>query len=292
MAREKKISESILEVILSVLGDKVLVFGPKDEMIYPTNLSKVSEVEEILANPTSVPNQFCLGEKWYEAKRYKTKYIKVIGLKDITEYKVNYQTDLTTGLLIKKAAIESIANYLATLTFDKGFAFIIIDINDFKKVNDSYGHSFGDLALNRVAQIFLQNLRAVDNPNFEGRATDIIGRFGGDEFIAVLKNISPEEMIAKLEFLTAKIDGTFIPYNGASIKCPTVSIGAYHVNKEKLNKISASIGDIEEEQFLRLMITKLLEISDSALYQSKENPKTKSSYTLAEGYEEKIVKKP
>ena len=62
-------------------------------------------------------------------------------------------------------------------------AFIIIDLDNFKKINDSLGHLQGDEVLKQVANILKENFRK----------TDIIARLGGDEFIVFMKNIVQKE---------------------------------------------------------------------------------------------------
>jgi diguanylate cyclase (GGDEF)-like protein len=64
---------------------------------------------------------------------------------------------------------------------------MIIDIDNFKDVNDSHGHLFGDSVLTEISG----KLRDMF------RSSDILGRFGGDEFIVFLKNMSDKEMIAE-----------------------------------------------------------------------------------------------
>ncbi|MBZ9609274.1 diguanylate cyclase [Clostridium estertheticum] len=100
------------------------------------------------------------------------------------------------GKAKKLACIDSLTNLynrrsffeLANISFDKAklllqpISFIMIDIDDFKKINDSLGHHTGDLVLKRLSKICLENLSE----------NHVLGRFGGEEFIILLPNTSFE----------------------------------------------------------------------------------------------------
>ncbi len=103
---------------------------------------------------------------------------KIHGLK-----KAAY-TDSMTGLLNKASSqleINSLCNQ------NTQGVLMMIDLDSFKLVNDLFGHSMGDRVLIRFAEIIRSAVRS----------TDIIGRFGGDEFIAFCQNISDESVIAR-----------------------------------------------------------------------------------------------
>ena len=93
-------------------------------------------------------------------------------------YKRNSEIDKLTGLLNKITFENICSGYLKTLAEDKISALLIVDLDHFKEANDTYGHQFGDLIL----KTFADNLRNI----FESE--DVIGRFGGDEFVILLKN--------------------------------------------------------------------------------------------------------
>lgn len=89
------------------------------------------------------------------------------------------QTDALTGLLNKKSTEEKINLWLQSA--DEGIpqAFLMIDIDRFKEINDVYGHVLGDEVLRRIGSLLKNFFR-------EG---DLIGRIGGDEFVVLMKNI-------------------------------------------------------------------------------------------------------
>lgn len=95
-------------------------------------------------------------------------------------------TDLLTGLNNKLATERKIKDYMAQNPNKQSMMFIL-DIDNFKKINDTMGHAFGDEVLRslgiQIGAIF--------------RASDIIGRVGGDEFMVFLKDIPNEEAILK-----------------------------------------------------------------------------------------------
>jgi diguanylate cyclase (GGDEF)-like protein len=64
------------------------------------------------------------------------------------------------------------------------FGIVLIDIDHFKNVNDLYGHEIGDRALKMVAQTLLKNLRSFD----------VIGRWGGEEFLAIIMNVRKDPL--------------------------------------------------------------------------------------------------
>ena len=83
-----------------------------------------------------------------------------------------------TGLSNRKRIEEQIAQALED-DKENGAAFLFIDVDNFKAVNDTLGHMFGDEVLRHVASEIRRTVRT----------SDIVGRVGGDEFIVFLRNI-------------------------------------------------------------------------------------------------------
>ncbi|WP_058535443.1 GGDEF domain-containing protein [Legionella saoudiensis] len=118
-------------------------------------------------------------------------------------------------------------------------AILMIDIDCFKEVNDTYGHPAGDEVLN----IIVEKIRAVLRPK------DALGRYGGDEFLAVLANIELNDALRIGQQICDEVAGAPISFNGGSIHV-TCSIGC---------AISANLEDINL----------LIKHADEALYQAK-----------------------
>ena len=86
-------------------------------------------------------------------------------------------TDPLTGLYNRRHVFESINRELKRYgRYGERFALILIDADHFKRVNDTYGHAAGDATLGWIARVCLQSVRE----------TDVVGRFGGEEFIILL----------------------------------------------------------------------------------------------------------
>lgn len=127
------------------------------------------------------------------------KILNVIGrIEDIHEAKMeqdnlNYQAerDGLTNLYRKEAAFRKMQEYVEEAP-EGLFYFVILDLDDFKQINDKYGHQYGDGVLRDVAQKLTELFEELS----------ILGRFGGDEFMILTRNIdygTIEEMLNRLK---------------------------------------------------------------------------------------------
>lgn len=103
------------------------------------------------------------------------------------EMQTRLRTDPLTGALNRQVFEEQVEALLHASAESVQHAFIMIDIDDFKVINDTYGHIVGDEALKGVATSIKGLLRE----------EDLVGRLGGDEFMICLKNIPADEVIEK-----------------------------------------------------------------------------------------------
>lgn len=109
------------------------------------------------------------------------------------------QRDSLTGLYNKGVTEEFISSFLKNKNNqDLEHVFLIFDIDDFKNVNDKYGHAFGDFVISE----FALELKS------QFREDDIIGRIGGDEFVVLIKNFNSNNyvLVEKLERFCSKIN--------------------------------------------------------------------------------------
>ena len=96
-----------------------------------------------------------------------------------------------------------------------GLALLFLDINDFKHINDTYGHAIGDRVLCTIAKRLEANVRE----------TDTVARMGGDEFIVLLTDVqSDEAVLAKAEQLTA-VMAEPLDFEFDGLKAPSCSVG-------------------------------------------------------------------
>ena len=136
---------------------------------------------------------------------------------------------------------------------EKGFSAILLDINNFKYINDTYGHNVGDQALETAAKLLKSCLRA----------NDFIARFGGDEFCIILDVSAKDD----LDAMVSRINNCIEAHN--KIESHLYSIGfsmGYAVYDKKLYASA--------EDFLKHI--------DTLMYQQKQKKSTKN-YPSIEG---------
>ncbi|WP_308775252.1 diguanylate cyclase domain-containing protein [uncultured Bilophila sp.] len=105
---------------------------------------------------------------------------------EVNLWREQANTDPLTGLSNRKRMEEQITQALEE-DRERGAAFLFIDVDDFKIVNDTLGHLFGDEVLRYVASAIRHKVRT----------TDIVGRVGGDEFVVLLRNVRSIDVISK-----------------------------------------------------------------------------------------------
>jgi diguanylate cyclase (GGDEF)-like protein len=111
------------------------------------------------------------------------------------------------------------------------FGVLVIDLDRFKNINDSFGHSCGDLALQEVAKTLTGALRPEDT----------VGRWGGDEFLAIVRNVDVENLRKLAERCVALVRQTTISSNDERLISLSISVGAALVHP----------GETGEQLFLR-----------------------------------------
>lgn len=154
-------------------------------------------------------------------------------------------TDALTGLYNRRHFDNTVEReFLRSKRYGGDLTIAIIDIDFFKKINDTYGHLCGDYVLKEVAYLISDNFRK----------TDLVFRYGGEEFVALLTETSLESAKIPLERLRKKIENSDFIYDGQKINV-TVSIGA-SVNNAKT-------------------VTEFLDNADKALYKAKNAGRNK-----------------
>jgi len=108
------------------------------------------------------------------------------------------RTDGLTGLMNRRALMENLEHEVRrSIRYGTDLSMVLCDIDNFKEINDTYGHSTGDRALETVADVLLDM----------ARKSDIIGRYGGDEFLLILPETTLEgsrEFAERLKSTLAK----------------------------------------------------------------------------------------
>ena len=147
--------------------------------------------------------------------------------------------DSLTGALGRSALFDAVEKALEA---GQPFAVLFADIDYFKKVNDTYGHQIGDLALQRVAETLSK----------ERRAGDVCGRYGGEEFVLVVSGVTAHEAQRVAERHRRAVAGLRLSAQGGPERI-TISIGVAVLDPDQPDPSVAS----------------MLSRADAALYRAK-----------------------
>ena len=167
----------------------------------------------------------------------------------MTKLRVQAEYDPLMGIYNRGALFEISQKMLNTeISREYSYAMLMMDIDFFKQINDTYGHSTGDFVLKEVAATIKRSFRE----------SDIIGRYGGEEIVVLLENITAEKAFALAEGLREKIERTPITYLDNEIYI-TISIGI-------------AVSSAGEAHSLEM----LLHQADEAMYRAKNSGRNKT----------------
>jgi len=244
LASQIKSQEELRNVPLLVLVDdddkrimlKALEMGMNDYMTVP-----VDKNEMIVRVRTQIRRR-----KYQEA--LKSQYQMSISMAI---------TDALTGLYNRHYLNTHLSNMVKqALKNGKHMALMMMDMDHFKSVNDTYGHDAGDLVLKQLANLIIQ----------QSRSSELAARFGGEEFVVLMPETDPASALAAAKRMRDIVEATPFKINaaGATIQ-KTISIGVASLHPD---------GDSAES---------LLKRADEALYEAKRSGRNKVtvSATLA-----------
>jgi diguanylate cyclase (GGDEF)-like protein len=166
------------------------------------------------------------------------------GLEELSD------TDDLTGLKNRRAfnnALET--EFDKAIRYDRPLSLLMLDADDLKAVNDEFGHAVGDKLIVTIAQVVGESLRK----------TDVLARYGGDEFIAILTETPMERAVEVAERIRAAVENTSFSSSGKRV-ASTISIGVASYSKELKSR------------------DEIMAQADQKLYQSKRNGKNATSH--------------
>lgn len=176
------------------------------------------------------------------------------------EIEILYQDNLTNAAYFDELTQVFNRNYISQAfeaefkrakALHTSFPVVLFDIDNFKKINDTYGHDAGDYVLRELMVV-------VKSAGLQER--DFAGRWGGEEFILLLTNSNRERATDLAERVRAAVEKHKFIYEGTTIPI-TISLGAANISKDHKNYI-----DLYKE-------------ADQALYNSKKNGKNQVTFS-------------
>ena len=175
------------------------------------------------------------GERSFQGIWELMEQLKMDPVSQMVQLRQQARTDPLTGLLNRRGVEEEVEKALKA--GKKQMALLMLDIDNLKQINDTWGHLKGDAVLRKVAQVLRQT----------GGPDSVVGRIGGDEFVLVLWDIPSEERLRRI----------------GELICRTVAC------LESEADLSVSIGACQQGK----TYGDLMERADLALYRVKRNGK-------------------
>ncbi len=246
--------QELLQAMLNAQVNAVCIIDKKDQIKLSNksfknifgNIYNLDELKKLIDINISLSHQnknLTLANQTKEfsifIKKYNNEY-KIISFEDVTEFNKIYIDELTQ-LYNRKIVVKKLSNLQ-----QKEIYLIMFDIDNFKIINDTYGHNIGDIVLKKISSTILKNTRK----------DDIAIRWGGEEFLIVLKDIIGFDIPKKIaENLRKSIENISFKEFDRTITC----------------SFGICSGIVEHEESFMSIVKK----SDNALYQAKKEGKNR-----------------
>jgi len=230
--------------ILESLSDIIYLYDSNDILVYTNNKNPIFNLKK-MSDDTYLSDE----QKAYYKKEtmieLDEKQYRLIHFKENTDL---YQIIISQS----RDSITGIANRLMIDRYLKeknntedSFTVAMIDIDYFKKINDNFGHLYGDQVLAELAALLKYELSNID----------FVGRYGGEEFLMIINSLSFFDSLVKLDEIRRKVENYFKNTNCKA----TISIGA-------------------SEYIKGIPVMKKVEEADNALYNVKRNGRNNVGY--------------
>lgn len=232
-------------------------FAGEDKTLIAQRMRKVfeegdscAEAELVVKSGQKIPYYFSGHRTSIDGQSY------LVGLgADIAERRALEQalaqqakTDSLTGLSNRRNFLELADKELARAKrYDKLLSVLMLDLDEFKRINDTYGHQTGDCVLRKVGEVCLETLREVD----------IAGRIGGEEFAILLPESDAKQAIEVAERLRQDLENSLVTLEQGREINFTASIGVTTLTTADTS------------------VDKLLSLADKALYEAKRTGRNK-----------------
>ncbi len=235
----KKEGEQVYNILLNVLTQ--LEFSPEDaKKNWQRIVEHKEKLESKLGHSISLMTAVCY---YFSDVEKNINTPAIIELKTLEETKKQSHSDGLTGLFNRRYFDDALQGEMNRVQRYNGFfSVFFIDLDNFKKLNDTYGHQAGDLTLKVVADI-LQNMK---------RTEDTACRYGGEELVLILPETEKMNALVIAERIRKKVEETGLEFEGEKFNV-TLSGG-----------IASYPADGKEAH-------ELVHAADVALYQAKES---------------------
>lgn len=236
-------------------------FGSFIEVLFFNSLM-VSRYHELYLDKIRIQNELIYGKEQYQKEledeiRSRTNDLQTTNerllsqtqeLEEIKE-KLTQQatTDALSSLYNRRYFTDvSKRSFDGAVRYKKELSIMMLDLDDFKEINDTYGHATGDKVIVKSAKIIKESIRS----------SDIAARYGGEEFIILIPQINAEETLSLANRILKDIEKATVETDSGERVNFTVSIGVAHLQAQKDD-------NIEE----------IIHRADKALYMAKANNK-------------------
>jgi diguanylate cyclase (GGDEF)-like protein len=173
---------------------------------------------------------------------------------ELSKTKIEHMKDHLTGLLTRRAFSDEVARIESAYTRKTQYAVVFFDLDHFKKLNDTYGHECGDVVLSTFGKVLNKSVREYD----------IVGRYGGEEFVAIIHFNFNKELLEFLKRIKNIVTENRFKYQDKKIKV-TFSAGVairsnYETYENTLQKADMLLYQAKENGRNRIVLENGIEI--------------------------------
>lgn len=166
-------------------------------------------------------------------------------------------TDFLTGLSNRRSAIIRLKKLVAEARrYGEPLSCLMLDIDHFKRINDTYGHDCGDIVLKELSWLFKEKARSYDT----------VSRWGGEEFLIISARSGPEDSFQLAERLRLTVENHPVTFPDGTVVSLTISIGVATWGQEHLNEDS------------------LIKEADTCLYKAKQSGRNRVISSLSDSH--------